>query len=159
MKILYEGGRFAGKLTLVGKILGKILGKPLRKITPLVGQVMLGYEIGKEIKKHNISSIEKEIFEKINEYDSFDAIPDDVREELRQMILRNEIDKRRKLFQGIGYDLDTFDMGLWDRFVMSNLTEDSPFRENMRDAGTFREAVFAANRKLVLLGFQPFEIK
>lgn len=162
--LTYHAVRLASKLSLVTRILGKIIGKPIKKLAPYVGAVWAAAEITEELKDYHISGTEQEIFETLNEYDSFREIPDDVREDLRQLILRNEIERRRGLFQAVGYDLEKFDMPFWDRFLVGNygtegMKENDVFKDSMKTQGTFREAVLAANRKMVLIGLKPFEIK
>ncbi|MBI2639060.1 hypothetical protein HYW83_05730 [Candidatus Peregrinibacteria bacterium] len=161
LKVAYEGSKIVANRFLVTKLIGKLLGKPLSKIMPVVGQIYLGYEIGTELNNYRLSAVEKEIFERLNEYNSFEEIPSDEVEEIRQLTLRNEIEKRRGLFQAVGYDLGNLDMSVWNRIVVGNVGEGivPSIRDNMKQTGVFREAVLAANRKLVLLGFEPYEIR
>lgn len=161
LKGAYKVGSFAADRFLITRLIKKVLGKPFSKILPVVGQTYLGYEIGTELNNYRLSAVEKEIFERLNEYNSFDEIPADEVEEIRQLTLRNEIEKRRGFFQAVGYDLGNFDMSLWNRLVVGNVGEGfvPSIRDNMKANGAFREAVLAANRKLVLLGFEPYEIE
>ncbi len=158
-----EGAATMASRSLIGKTLTTLikgaLKKPLGKLVPVVGQVMFGYELGDAINQYRLSSDEVDIFNTLNDYPSLREIPEDVRETLRILMLRNEIEKRRGFFQGVGYDLSTLDMGTWDRFMVGNLGGTGGIRATMKEKGAFREAVLAANRKLVLLGFEPFEIK
>ncbi|GEM_PF-6291463 len=161
LKGAYKVGSFAADRFLVTRLLKKVLGKPLSKILPVIGQIYLGYEIGDELNNYRISAVEKDIFERLNKYNSFEEIPSDEIEEIRQLTLRNEIEKRRGLFQGIGYDLGDLDMDWWNRLVVGNLAENvtPSVRDSMKETGVFREAVLSANRKLVLCGFEPYEIR
>ena len=150
---------------LIGKTLTnwleEQLKKPLGKVVPVVFQVLLGYELGDAVNQYRLSAEEEDIFNQLTEYSSLREIPSDVRQDLRQLILRNELGKRRNYFQGVGYDVGKLGMGALDNFLIGTGGGMSirNIGTTMQEKGTFREAVLAANRKLVLLGFEPFELR
>lgn len=157
----YVAAETLGQRFFLTRFLHKFLKKPLTKILPVVGQVLLEYEIGAEIKDIVVADRDLKILEIFNQYDSFEEIPKDVREELRQIILTNEIQKRQKLFQGVGYDWKKFGLkpNWLDKGIIKVGEDWLGFRDDMKATGALREAVLAANRKLVLLGFQPYELE
>ncbi len=130
------------------------------------GKVYIGYVIGDWINGKILGSMEEgltdDIQEMILKYDHPEKIPEETKRDIRFRILRNELMKRRKYFQGIGYDLNKFGMDFWDRnWVGGGLDggKYSPFRESMVESGAFREAVKAANFQLNMLGFENFTIE
>lgn len=158
----YVAPRVASYLPAVGlptRILRKVLGKPVSKLAPIAGQILLGYELGNEINEMRMSAADKEALKILNKYDLMEEMPESEREKLRILVLKNEIGRRKKLFQDAGYDLDRFNMSLLDQFSINAMGGFGMFDDDMITTGTFREAVLAANRKLVLIGFKPFEIR
>lgn len=168
LALLLKGGYKAGSLAMelsiftrfVKRALGGLgLGKIIGTLASIGGKVYFAYELTNELKDIHISSVEKDIFEILNKYNAVEEMTEEDIEEVRILTLRNEIEKRRELFQEVGYDLSKLGMGAWDRAMVANLGIQITEGKSMRKTGVFREAVLTANRKLVLLGLEPFEIK
>lgn len=167
MYLGYGTAKFIGKRILITRFIGNLVGKPLSKLCFLAATVYFSYQTAKEIQNYRLSGQEKRIFELLTPYHSLAEVPADVKQEVRLLTLQNELEKRRKLFQSVGYDLSRMGLGLWARMAIGNYgmpgymqdSSDYSMRDTMMEDGSFREAVLAANRKLVLLGLDPFEIK
>ncbi len=72
-----------------------------------------------------------------------------------------EISRNRKWFQSPGVELGEQIDSTFDRWNLDNIGDGKDafqFRESMFESGKLRESYLNANRKLVLLGFEPFEM-
>ena len=107
----------------------------------------------------------KEIIQKLSKYESINDIPEQEIKDIRSLLLRNEIMLRKELFQSVGFNLSKLEMNTNDQdhidyFRYGDGSLDlNPFSGSMKEEGTFKEAVVAANKKLILFGFQPYVIK
>lgn len=147
-------------LGFIGRGLYK-LGAALNPVTNFAVAQYLGIKAVKHLKltKQELE-IEKKINSLMEKYPLLEAVPESEKNEVRELFLINEIYQRKQWFgQPVGYDLSKFGVGPWKRSSVGNLLEITTGFDTMEETGAFREAVFATNRKLVLLGFEPYEIE
>lgn len=166
VKALLAPPKLVGKSTVwaLGKIVGKGIAKDLAgtlEIGPL-GTIWGIIETGDELGDYFDDKNEADVMQKILEYRAKgEEIPSKEVETIRQKMLVIEISRNRKWFQSPGVELGEQIDSTFDRWNLGNIGDGKDalkFRESMFESGKLYESYLNANRKLVLLGFEPFEM-
>lgn len=177
-KFIFKGGKVTYQaLDMVGATsVAKNLAKKsprLARLAPAmnrVWQIWLGFEVGDMIYDHVLNDNDEEFLKLIENHQSIENMSKEERNELRSYVLANEIQKRRKSFQAVGYELDRLDKNEDFKFSKKaklmlggdgtekvfGVNDINPFYDTMLNERTLHEAIMAANKKLKLMGLEVF---
>ncbi len=165
VKVLLAPPKIAAKSMTwaLTKVVGKGLAKSLTGAATIgpAGTIYGIVDTGNEIREYLDDADEAEVLNKIMSFRAQgETIPANESEKIRQQILVTEIKRLRGWFQSPGRELGNTIDSTWDRWNIDNLGEANDdtlhIRKTMRETGELRTAFLNANRKLVLLGFEPF---
>lgn len=170
--VTYKAGEYAlrgaawaaARAPYLRYVVPKVMPPWVGRMGRVGGQAYVGYLMGDWINNKILESMDESItrdFEdNFEKYGSVKEFPEDLKSDLRSRILRNELQRRRGYFQGVGYDVSKIGMKFLDAAYLG--AEDggwSPFRDSMVKTGAFREALIAANEQLNMVGLEPFTVE